>query len=115
MGCCTIISLTTAHTSVSVDFLLENKSKHPLHFWQQDQKAGHLIGTELVHHVAPGKREGFSGQKTAGTATGIAGTVAWEIEGTNKMLVVMYSVPYSQDFHSNWLAVGIFHLEDTDG
>ena len=29
------------------------------------------------------------------------------------LLVVMYSVPYSHDFHSNWCAVGIFKKGDT--
>ena len=29
------------------------------------------------------------------------------------MVVVMYSVPYSHDFHSNWCGVGIFDVTDT--
>ena len=44
---------------------------------------------------------------------GCVGTVAWKIGNTGKMVVVMYSVPYSRDFHSNWCGVGIFYEEDT--
>ena len=29
------------------------------------------------------------------------------------MVVVMYSVPYSFDFYSNWCGVGIFDVTDT--
>merc|ERR1712215_123472 len=35
--------------------------------------------------------------------------------GSGKMVIIMYSVPYSHDFHKNWLAVGISKKEDTTG
>ena len=38
---------------------------------------------------------------------GCAGTMTWDIGDTGKTILVMYSVPYSFDLHSNWLAVGI--------
>jgi len=63
--------------------------------------------------VKPGMKESMSGHKTANSATGCVGTISWKIGDTNKMLVVMYSVPYSHDWHSNWLGVGIFKLADT--
>ena len=42
------------------------------------------------------------------------GTVAWKIGNTGKMVVVMYSVPYSHDFHSNWCGAGIFDVGSTN-
>ena len=57
--------------------------------------------------------EAMAGHKVSDTATGCVGTVSWKLGDWDKMLVVMYSVPYSHDFHSNWLAVGIFNIEDT--
>jgi len=65
--------------------------------------------------IEPGYREKMYGRKTSSSATGVEGTVSWKIADTNKMVVVMYTLPYSFDFHSNWLAVGIFPLGDTHG
>ena len=42
--------------------------------------------------------------------SGCDGTVAWKIGDTGKMLVVMYSCPYSFDFYTNWCGVGIFDV-----
>merc|ERR550519_3264104 len=36
-----------------------------------------------------------------------AGVLSWEIEGSGQKVVLMYSIPYSHDFHSNWIAVGL--------
>jgi len=63
--------------------------------------------------IMPGMKEGLAGHKSSGTATGCAGTVSWKIGNTDKILVVMYSLPYSHDFHSNWCGVGIFDVQDT--
>ena len=64
--------------------------------------------------VKPGTKEAMAGHKTSNTATGCVGTVAWTLGNTGKMMVVMYSVPFSHDCHKNWLAVGIFTIEGTD-
>ena len=63
----------------------------------------------------PGTKEGLAGHKTGHTATGCEGTVSWKIGNTSRMLVVMYSVPYSHDFHSNWCGAGVFTEQDTSG
>merc|ERR1712198_45162 len=50
------------------------------------------------------KPDGFLGHKVGYAATGCAGTVTYEIlktRGQKRFLTVMYSVPYSHDFHSN--------------
>ena len=44
---------------------------------------------------------------------------SWNILGPNatdgitEKLVVMYSIPYLHDFHSNWIAIGLFNQNDT--
>ena len=63
--------------------------------------------------IRPGMKESMSGHKTGYTATGCVGTVSWVIGSTGKMLVVMYSVPYDHNFHSNWCGAGIFKTGDT--
>ena len=42
-----------------------------------------------------------------GVWLGSSGTVTWTIEGLGKVLVIMWSAPYSFDFHTNWLAIGV--------
>ena len=61
------------------------------------------ISTNNLSH-RPGEKCGLGGHKTASTATGVEGVVSWTLGTTGKMLVIMYS----HDFHSNWMAVGIF-------
>ena len=60
-----------------------------------------------AHHVQPGMKEMMVMRKTYYTATGSYGTVSWDING--RVVIVMWSAPYSFDFHSNWLGVGIGH------
>jgi len=57
-------------------------------------------------------KEAMAGHKVGHTATGCSGVVSWNIHA-GKILAVMYSVPYNQDWYSNWLAVGIFDEQDT--
>ncbi|XP_055348083.1 tereporin-Ca1-like [Paramacrobiotus metropolitanus] len=57
--------------------------------------------------VEAGVREIMAMHKTDHTATGTSGVVSWLINGSNERLVIMWSAPYSFDFHSNWMGVGI--------
>jgi len=63
--------------------------------------------------VNPGEKQSMGGHKTSNAATGCIGTAAWTISGTMKMLVIMYSVPYSHDYYANWLGVTVTDKEDT--
>ena len=56
--------------------------------------------------VGPKMEESCGGHKTNDSATGCVGTMTWKIDSAH-YVNVMYSVPYSHDYHSNWLAVGI--------
>nr|KAG5686946.1 hypothetical protein BaRGS_029484 [Batillaria attramentaria] len=46
-------------------------------------------------------------RKTGGCATGSYGTVSWKVEGLNRRVYVMWSVPFNHDYFTNWLAVGL--------
>ena len=69
---------------------------------------------DRARSVKMGAAENVFGHKVGDTSTGCSGTIAWKIGKTNKMLVVMYSVPYSHDFYANWCGVGIFDIGDTE-
>ena len=97
----------------NVQFKVEitDVSNKPLIFHQNYINAGHL--DRSPSSVYPDGVEAFSGHKSGNTATGCSGTVSWKIGDTGKIIVLMYSIPYSHDLHSNWLAVGIFREQDT--
>ena len=65
--------------------------------------------------IGQGTMEIMIGRKIDGPPTGVQGTVSFQIKGTNKMIVVMYSLPWDHGLYSNWLAVGIFPLSSTVG
>ncbi|KAM3591538.1 uncharacterized protein V6R79_003410 [Siganus canaliculatus] len=50
-------------------------------------------------------------------ATGAVGVLAYDVykqhAGITKRIVIMFSVPYDQNFYKNWLAVGMFD-KDTE-
>eukprot|EP00091_Calanus_sinicus_P003165 TRINITY_DN13321_c0_g1_i1.p1 TRINITY_DN13321_c0_g1~~TRINITY_DN13321_c0_g1_i1.p1 ORF type:complete len:203 (-),score=46.92 TRINITY_DN13321_c0_g1_i1:39-647(-) len=96
--------------NVAFKLEIENYTKDHLSVHQNKINSGHVSKPPV--DVKPGFKEGMAGHKVANTATGCSGTVSWTI-GHQKMLVVMYSIPYSHDWHSNWCAVGIFDKGDT--
>uniref|UniRef100_W4VS02 Conoporin 5 n=1 Tax=Conus geographus TaxID=6491 RepID=W4VS02_CONGE len=57
--------------------------------------------------IEPGKREAFAVRKTAYAATGVSGTVSWEVKGNRRRFVIMWSAPYNLDIYSNWLGMGM--------
>ncbi|XP_030622868.1 DELTA-thalatoxin-Avl1a-like [Chanos chanos] len=50
--------------------------------------------------------------KAAGAARGAVGVLTYELlkskSSSNKLLAIMFSVPYDYNLYENWLAVGIF-------
>ena len=97
--------------NVTFQLVMENYTNKHLYTYQAHNHSGHI--KEANQDVRPGMKEGLAGHKSSSTATGCTGTVAWKIGTTNKMVVVMYSVPYSHDWHSNWCGVGIFDVQET--
>jgi len=99
--------------SVAWKLEVENYTNEHLSVHQNKFNDGHVSKPPV--DIKPGIKEAMSGHKVSNAATGCSGTVSWTIgnKRNEKMLVVMYSIPYSQDFHSNYCAVGIFDKEDT--
>ena len=97
-------------TSVNVAFLMSvsNYSRQPLINHETFNQGGWVANR--ARSVKMGVMENVYGHKVSDTATGCSGTIAWKIGKTNKMLVVMYSVPYSHDWYANWCGVGIFDI-----
>jgi len=99
--------------SVAFKLELENYTNEHLSVHQNKYNDGHVSKPPV--DIKPGIKEAMSGHKVSNTATGCSGTASWTIgnKRNEKMLVVMYSIPYSHDFHSNYCAVGIFDKGDT--
>jgi len=58
--------------------------------------------------IAPDMAEIMTGHKAYFSATGCGGVVSWNIGNTDKMMVVMYDIPWNQMFYKNTLALGFF-------
>ena len=84
---------------------VENYTKFYLSPGQTDLNSGHI--SEPPSAMFGGEKHGVVGHKTANAATGCAGVLTWEIKDSDEKLVLMYSIPYSHDFHSNWIGVGL--------
>lgn len=56
--------------------------------------------------VSPGIKEAMVACKGKNTLSGTTGVAVWKIVGTNTRLVIMWSIPWSHNRHSNMLAVG---------
>ena len=89
---------------------VENYTRFHLFPAESEIVAGHI--SEPPAAIPGGERHGVVGHKTSGTATGCAGVVSWNIKDNNEKLVLMYSIPYSHDFHKNWIGIGLFPQRD---
>uniref|UniRef100_W4VRW5 Conoporin 4 n=1 Tax=Conus geographus TaxID=6491 RepID=W4VRW5_CONGE len=63
--------------------------------------------TKAPVFIEPGKREAFAVRKTAYTATGVSGTVSWEVDWYRQRFVIMWSTPFDFNIHSNWMGMGM--------
>lgn len=57
--------------------------------------------------VNPGKKEAFVGFKNRSTTTGTTGVAVWKVGNTDTRLLVMWSIPWNHNHHSNVLALGL--------
>ena len=46
-------------------------------------------------------------RKASWCHTGSSGTVAWEIDGAEQSLVLLWSIPFNNTYYANWLGAGI--------
>lgn len=63
--------------------------------------------------IQPSIKESFATTKMGNSATGTSGTVSWKFKNGQRM-IIMWSVPYSHDFYSNWLAIGAHKQHDSE-
>ena len=84
---------------------IENYTKFALVPGNMELNSGHIKVPPSP--LQGGEKHGVVGHKTNDSATGCSGVLSWEIFGSDEKLVVMYSIPYSHDFHSNWIGVGL--------
>ena len=57
-----------------------------------------------------GEAEACRARKTGGFATGTWGTVSWDVNGKER-IVIMWSAPFNHNHHTNVLAVGTTDTE----
>lgn len=96
-------SSRNAATAVVVELEIINVAKWPL-----TSPITHIHGGVVetqARHVQPGTKEMMVMRKTYHTATGSYGTVSWDVNG--REVLVMWSAPFNFNHHSNWLAVGV--------
>ncbi|XP_076116784.1 echotoxin-2-like [Mytilus galloprovincialis] len=92
--------------SIECTVIVENWTKYPLTDARVTPYSGQLYSAAVS--IRPGEKEQFITHKTSWSTYGSAGVASWLIgDGHGKRAVVMWSVPYSHWFHSNWLAVGL--------
>jgi len=100
--------------SVKFELKMNNYVNQQLVWDRHMVESGHIV--DVPEYISPGKYEVMTGHKAWFSATGCAGVIRWNIGvGTNKMLVVMYDVPYDHSWYENTLAVGIFPRGDIEG
>ena len=98
-------AVANAGTRVVVQLEVIDLSK-----WSLTNPVTHIHGGVVdtqASHVKPGMKEMMVMRKRYHAATGSYGTVSWEVNG--REVIVMWSAPYSFDLHANWLGVGIGH------
>nr|AXS67892.1 coluporin-20 [Colubraria reticulata] len=70
-------------------------------------RLGGGVITSLPYNVLPGEREAFAARKSDFGPTGSYGIVIWEVAGTDRLFVLMWSEPYDFTFHNNYLGLGM--------
>ena len=98
--------------NVTFKLVVENYSNYFLLPHENYNFYGEICEPQIP--IKPGYKEAMSGHKIGNTATGCSGTVSWKIGESNKMFVIMFSVPYNQDFYKNKIGIGIFPVSNTE-
>ena len=84
---------------------VENYTKFRLSPGNSELHSGRI--SEPPSSMFGGEKHGVVGYKTPHAATGCAGVLTWEIDESDEKLVLMYSIPYDHNLHSNWIGVGL--------
>ena len=69
--------------------------------------SGKVTGLDTGKTIEAKNSGGVVALKSDGTATGAAGLISWDIEGTDRKLILMYSVPYDYNLYDNWFGIDV--------
>eukprot|EP00111_Clytia_hemisphaerica_P015534 TCONS_00045856-protein len=107
----TVGALKRSDYSVAVSGSITNFAKWNMGLKQCVVESGYM--NIPMRSVSSGKREGFAGHKEGNTATGNWVQCTYKILNSNVIIHLMYSAPFSFDFHYNQIAVAICHSSDS--
>lgn len=99
----TVRKLQSGRYNVEASGAVENYSKWPVKLVAHET-AGGVERKYLPSVIERGTVEGFASRKSSGAATGVWMRYSMVVDD-DIYIHFMYSVPYSQDFSVNWLAV----------
>ena len=83
--------------NINFKLRLHNESDEALHLDQIQVVRGFV--KKVIVYQMPGTEGYMHGRHLSDTATGCVGTMAWTIGKSEKLFVVMYSVPYDHDLY----------------
>ena len=106
------IRVRASNFSVAVGIQVENWSRFRLAEPSVEIEHGVVLGNLPPGPVGPGKQDiSIIGNRRA--LTGTNGVIRWKIGSeSDKVLSVMWSVPYNMQFWSTWVGVGISGTDD---
>ncbi|XP_055351583.1 tereporin-Ca1-like [Paramacrobiotus metropolitanus] len=106
VGCtCPLASASQSAYCVAATLRLNNYT--PWHLQLESCHLNYGQTESVIHTVRPGAYSIMAMHKTGGSTSGTSGTIAWRLEGRPTSVILMWSVPYNQNHHSNWLGVGV--------
>ena len=93
--------------SVAIGIHVENWTRYQLAAASLEIKRGKLSG-HGPHAVTPGQEDVFVlTNEGGGSMTGTSGVVRWRLGSRDRVISVMWSVPYSGQLYKPWTAVGL--------
>nr|ATF27386.1 conotoxin [Conus andremenezi] len=102
----TLQGLAASGYRVTCTIQVENWTRYPL-LYPSVRIANSGVLTTAPTAILPGKKEAFATRMPAHRAEGVYGTVSWEMHGTDRRFVLMWSAPFNFHFYSNWLGLGM--------
>nr|AXS67883.1 coluporin-11 [Colubraria reticulata] len=99
------VDLPTIDYRVKVKITVENHTPYTLTaaYWKIVE--GVTVTDPLS--IGPRAMRMCAFRKRDNVAYGTYGTVSWEVSGKDHRFVVMWSAPFSFDFYSNWMGLGL--------
>nr|UMA83983.1 venom-related protein conoporin [Conus judaeus] len=105
----TLQGLADPNFSVTCTIQVENWTRYAL-MYPTVLTLGSPAVSSAPTAILPTKKEAFATHKPRSTATGVSGTVSWELQGAERRFVLMWAAPYNFNHYSNWMGVGMTRL-----